>query len=81
MILPPSYPLHSAPQLTSIRAIYLCVPMLMRLQSILTEMWTPGEGVLYSWIEFIRTGDFLRSIGLTSTVGNTIQLVILGRLY
>lgn len=75
IILPPSYPLHSAPRLTSIRATYLWLPKLMGLQNILTGMWTPGEGVLYAWIEFIRTGDFFRSLGLISAAGDTIRLV------
>lgn len=73
MILPPSYPLRSAPRLTSIRATHLWLTKLTPLQNILTEMWTPGEGILYGWIEFIRTGDFLLSLGLTSAVGNTIR--------
>lgn len=75
IILPPSYPLHSAPRLTSIRATYLWLPKLMGLQNILTGMWTPGEGVLYAWIEFIRTGDFFRSLGLISAAGDTIRIV------
>jgi hypothetical protein len=47
----------------------------MSLGHILTRMWTPGEGVLYGWIEFIRTGVFLRELGLTSVADNTIQFV------
>ncbi|RDB29614.1 E3 ubiquitin-protein ligase itt1 [Hypsizygus marmoreus] len=68
MILPPSYPLSNPPYLTSIRASYLWVPQISRLQDILTNMWQPGEGILYTWIEFIRSGDFLHSLSLTSSL-------------
>ena len=76
MILPPSYPVHSAPRLTSIRTTHLWLTKLTPLQNILTGMWTPGEGVLYDWIEFIRSGDFLPSLGLTCEVSHTIQSVL-----
>ncbi|GLB36376.1 putative RWD [Lyophyllum shimeji] len=62
--LPPSYPLESPPTLTSIRASHLWLPHICRLQKILAEMWHPGEGVLYTWIEFLRNGEFLQTLSL-----------------
>ncbi|KAF5377546.1 hypothetical protein D9615_005196 [Tricholomella constricta] len=64
--LPASYPLESPPTVTSIRASHLWLPHLSRLQKILTDMWQPGEGVLYAWIEFLRIGEFLQSLLLSS---------------
>lgn len=62
MILPPSYPLNSPPCLVSVRAIHLWMPYINRLKDLLTNMWQPGEGVLYNWIEFIRNGEFLSAL-------------------
>jgi E3 ubiquitin-protein ligase RNF14 len=28
-------------------------------------MWQTGEQVLYNWVEYIRTGEFLQTIKLT----------------
>jgi E3 ubiquitin-protein ligase RNF14 len=36
-------------------------------------MWQPGEGVLYLWVELIRNGDFLESLGMNS--GSTLRSV------
>ncbi|KAG5648159.1 hypothetical protein DXG03_006113 [Asterophora parasitica] len=64
VILPPSYPLESPPNVTSIRASHIWLPhvIMSRLQRLLAEMWQPGEGVLYAWIEFLRNGEFLKSL-------------------
>ncbi|SJL05930.1 uncharacterized protein ARMOST_09266 [Armillaria ostoyae] len=72
IILPLAYPLHDPPQLVSIRAMHLWMPRLSKLQSALSRMWQPGETVLYSWIEFIRGGEFLDSVDLTSDTDPTI---------
>lgn len=29
-------------------------------------MWIPGEGVLYAWVECIRSSEFLDLLGLAS---------------
>ncbi|KIK71274.1 hypothetical protein GYMLUDRAFT_211354 [Collybiopsis luxurians FD-317 M1] len=58
IILPPNYPLQAPPQLLSIRVTHLWMPTL-QLQQHLLDMWQQGEGVLYNWIEFIRSGKFL----------------------
>lgn len=44
----------------------------------LLEMWQDGEGVLYSWIETIRSGEFLYSLGMLCDVNGqeTIRYAI-----
>ncbi|KAK0473209.1 hypothetical protein IW261DRAFT_704530 [Armillaria novae-zelandiae] len=71
IVLPSAYPLHDPPQLVSIRATHIWMPLLSKLQNVLSQMWQPGETVLYSWIEFIRGGEFLDSIDLTSDTDPT----------
>lgn len=73
MVLPPSYPVDSPPHLISIRATHLWLPRVVQLQDVLTQMWQPGEGILCAWTEFIRSGDFLRS--LSSTANDTFLWV------
>ena len=65
IILPPSYPLHSPPKIVSLRAAHMWIPNIQILQTALTEMWQIGEQVLYNWVEYIRTGEFLQTIKLT----------------
>jgi E3 ubiquitin-protein ligase RNF14 len=75
IILPPSYPLHSSPEIVSIHAIHMWLPRLSDLQNILIKMWNAGEGVLYKWVEFLRSGEFLNSMDLTTSFYNIIQWV------
>ncbi|KAK0208513.1 RWD-domain-containing protein [Desarmillaria ectypa] len=72
IILPLAYPLHDPPQLVSIHATHLWMPRLSKLQSALSRMWQPGETILYSWIEFIRGGEFLDSVDLISDTDPTV---------
>jgi E3 ubiquitin-protein ligase RNF14 len=65
VILPPSYPLHSPPEIVSLRATHMWIPNIQVLQTALTEMWRIGEQVLYNWVETIRSGEFLQTIELT----------------
>lgn len=62
--LPPTYPLSEAPKLLSIRATHLWLPRIRLLNKLMTEMWTEGEGVLYTWVEYLRTGEFLKALDL-----------------
>jgi E3 ubiquitin-protein ligase RNF14 len=64
-VLPPSYPLLSPPEIMSLRATHMWIPNIQLLQTALTEMWQTGEQVLYNWVEYIRTGEFLQTIKLT----------------
>ena len=61
--LPTGYPLTEAPKLISMRATHLWLPQIGLLNKVLTEMWIAGEGVLYTWVEHLRTGEFLKALG------------------
>ncbi|KAF9456145.1 hypothetical protein BDZ94DRAFT_1178351 [Collybia nuda] len=76
LTLPPSYPLYSPPHIASIHANHAWLPhQCPPLRAILMKMWQPGEGVLYNWIEFIRTGEFLYELSfMSATDGHTIQI-------
>ncbi|THH21564.1 hypothetical protein EW146_g36 [Bondarzewia mesenterica] len=62
IILPPTYPLSTPPEIISLHVTNSWLTCGRHLQQELLEMWQPGEGVLYNWIEWIRTADFLRSL-------------------
>ena len=65
VVLPPSYPLHSPPEIVSLRAMHMWIPNIEVLQTALIEMWRIGDQVLYNWVEYIRSGEFLQTIKLT----------------
>lgn len=76
--LPPSYPLVTPPKITSLRATHLWLSKPLELQTTLINQWQPGEGVIYNWIEYIRTGEFLSDLDMLSHEDNTtIQWVTL----
>ncbi len=70
ILLPPNYPLYDPPQIVSMHAMQSWLP-LARLHRILMDKWEAGEGVLFTWIECVRSGEFLGILGLTfSRQGN-----------
>ncbi|KAI6002599.1 hypothetical protein F5J12DRAFT_840055 [Pisolithus orientalis] len=80
IILSPSYPTHSPAELTAIRAVSGWVPprMMEEMRRQMMEMWADmggdavsggGTGILYTWVEWIRNGEFLTSIGLAGQDG------------
>ncbi|KAG6885947.1 hypothetical protein C0993_007449 [Termitomyces sp. T159_Od127] len=64
VVLPALYPMNEPPTLTSIRAAHFWLPQTSRLHQVLTGLWQPGEGVLYTWIELLRNGDFFDAVNL-----------------
>ncbi|ESK85858.1 e3 ubiquitin-protein ligase rnf14 [Moniliophthora roreri MCA 2997] len=78
IMLPTTYPVNEAPTLLSLRAthLWLQTPHITRLQTRLVDMWNEvvgqGQGVLYTWIEYLHSGEFLSDIGITD--GTTIQI-------
>ncbi|KIM84557.1 hypothetical protein PILCRDRAFT_387571 [Piloderma croceum F 1598] len=64
LILPPNYPLHAPPQIVSLRATHSWFLRIPDLQDLLIDMWQAGEGVLYNWVESIRTAEFLTSMNI-----------------
>ncbi|KAJ6627169.1 hypothetical protein B0H10DRAFT_2161254 [Mycena sp. CBHHK59/15] len=70
IVLPATYP-DAAPPDISIRSNHLWLPhtLISRLCGILGEMWRPGDGVLYDWVEFIRGGQFLNALNVVLPSG------------
>lgn len=69
--LPEGYPSSSAPLIIALYSLYnwlICCPRLIQL---LRDSWVDGEGVLCTWVEFIRSGDFLEELDLVHNF-NTI---------
>ncbi|KAI6109433.1 hypothetical protein EDD16DRAFT_1614007 [Pisolithus croceorrhizus] len=80
IILPPSYPTYSPAEVITVRAVSGWVPprMIEEMRRQMMEMWTDmggdtasggGTGILYTWVEWIRNGEFLTSIGLAGRNG------------
>ncbi len=77
VILPPNYPLLEPPRVMSLRApipegsgAWLANPVLSMAQERLGELWMDeaaggeGLGVLWSWWEWLGSGEFLTAAGL-----------------
>ncbi|OCH96590.1 RWD-domain-containing protein [Obba rivulosa] len=65
ILLPASYPFCS-PEILSVHATHSWFPFTSALQRKLLEMWQTGEEILYTWLECIRTGEFLDMFELSS---------------
>lgn len=63
LIFPPSYPISMPPLILSLHAVNSWLFSTKRLQQKLLSMWQPGEGVLYAWVEWIRSAEFLEFLG------------------
>ncbi|KAF9259076.1 RWD-domain-containing protein [Marasmius fiardii PR-910] len=76
IVLPPTYPTRTAPSLLSIRAthLWLQADQVVQLQQRLVDMWSEaeGQGVLYTWIEYLHSGEFLDHLRLIR--GESIQI-------
>ncbi|KAH7929072.1 hypothetical protein BV22DRAFT_1102654 [Leucogyrophana mollusca] len=72
--LPPSYPIYSPPEIVSLQATHSWIPRLPELQEVLLDMWQSGDGVLYSWIELIRSGEFLQVMELSGGSDDAIHI-------
>ncbi|KAF8971445.1 hypothetical protein BDZ97DRAFT_1786531 [Flammula alnicola] len=75
--LPKEYPSCQPPQILSISAEAQWFSKEDALRSTLLDSWQRGETILYSWIEFVRSGQFLRELDPSAGDGNveTIRLV------
>lgn len=67
-ILPETYPSTAPPSIVSLHATnsWLTPRRINQLKEMLVEMWQPGEGVLYTWVEWIRSAEFLGALDLLS---------------
>lgn len=79
IVLPPSYPLHSPPEIKSVRATNVWLPETKPLQAALIEMWQEGEPTLYNWVELIRTGEFLHTLGIISPANSDIIACVISK--
>ncbi|KAL4251054.1 hypothetical protein ABKN59_006187 [Abortiporus biennis] len=77
-LLPSTYPLRDPPRIVSLHATYswLIGSLIAHLQRLLIERWVEGEGILYTWVEYIRSGEFLDELRLKRRIGkdSTIRL-------
>ncbi|KAF8832568.1 hypothetical protein HHX47_DHR1002011 [Lentinula edodes] len=66
IVLPETYPLQAPPKILSIRASHAWILDTSRLRDLIVEMWDmrAGEGVLCDMVEFIRSGAFLKELGM-----------------
>ena len=64
ILLPHDYPLQSSPEFDYIQADWLFEDDILK--SALLGSWQAGECILYSWIEFVRSGAILQESGLLS---------------
>jgi E3 ubiquitin-protein ligase RNF14 len=62
IVLPPAYPLRAGPEIVSFHVSGSWVPRSGRLLKKLRGMWEPGDAVLYTWVEWIHSADFLNSM-------------------
>ncbi len=65
-------PLGAPPEIKSVRASNVWLPETKPLEAALIEMWQEGEPTLYNWVEFIRTGEFLHTLGILSAADSDI---------
>ncbi|KZO94985.1 hypothetical protein CALVIDRAFT_546095 [Calocera viscosa TUFC12733] len=75
-VLPSLYPLESGPNHISLHATHAWIPLSAQSQVLraLDNKWdvTLGEGIIWSWAEWIRSGEFLSEVGLQE--GKTIRI-------
>ncbi|KIJ68739.1 hypothetical protein HYDPIDRAFT_81319 [Hydnomerulius pinastri MD-312] len=71
--LPPAYPLHAPPSIQSLQASSGWVPprVLADMKDQMADKWAESDsaGVLYTWVEWIRSGEFLGDVGLVDGTG------------
>lgn len=62
--LPPGYPMYSPPEIVALRTTHHWLPAGQASQKGLLDLWKSGESILYTWIEYLRTGEFLRDMNI-----------------
>ncbi|KAL1739268.1 hypothetical protein HDZ31DRAFT_49654 [Schizophyllum fasciatum] len=73
LILPPDYPSSSPPEINFLHSTHLWFSHLKALHEALMRMWQPEEGVLYNWVDYIKSGQFLALIPSSSS-DDTVSL-------
>ncbi|KAL1762419.1 RWD domain-containing protein [Schizophyllum commune] len=67
IMLPPTYPASSPPEINFLHSTHMWFPHLKSLHETLMNMWQPEEGVLYNWVDHIKSGQFLDCIPSSSS--------------
>ncbi|KAH7883896.1 hypothetical protein F5I97DRAFT_1813835 [Phlebopus sp. FC_14] len=79
-LLPMAYPLHTPPLILSLQATAAWVPRstLMEMRGRMVRMCREleGSGVLYTWVEWIRTGEFLTDVGMVDEASHSVWWVV-----
>lgn len=77
LMLPPAYPSYCPPEIKSLHATHGWLGRrIVPLRQQLLAMWNAGEGVLYSWIECIRSGEFLDALHLLDSKDGKDVIII-----
>jgi E3 ubiquitin-protein ligase RNF14 len=78
--LPSSYPLYAPPSIQSLQAASGWVPprVLRDMKGRMNGTWSAadGSGMLYTWVEWIRSGEFLGDIGMTDEETASVRYVL-----
>ncbi len=61
------------PTVASIRTVHDWAPEISLLKSTLPEMWTSEEAILYRWIDYLRSGEFLQELGFHMNTNRPLQ--------
>ncbi|TRM61430.1 hypothetical protein BD626DRAFT_500987 [Schizophyllum amplum] len=74
LILPVDYPSSSPPEIIFLHSTHSWFPNMKALHEALMGMWQPDEGVLYTWVEHIKSGQFLDSAFSAAPNDDDIEL-------
>ncbi|EGO02005.1 hypothetical protein SERLA73DRAFT_86116 [Serpula lacrymans var. lacrymans S7.3] len=72
--LPAAYPVYAPPEIISLQVTHSWILQVNELQAKLLEMWQSGEGILYNWVEWIRSAEFLPSMNVTEDDFSTLHI-------
>jgi hypothetical protein len=74
--LPDTYPTHVPPQILSLHSTHSWLPPMAALEDRLLALWTPQDGVLYNWIEYLESARFLDDLGMLNSTSDTMRCVL-----
>lgn len=78
--LPEDYPLHAPPHIISIRATHDWLSEYKKMSESLLAMWTPGEPVIATWIEWICSATFLDELDISDAIDGSRVMRYVGHL-
>ena len=80
--LPPTYP-FTPPEIRTVHVTQSWLSFTSELYDHLWAKWENGEGVLYTWVEWIRSGEFLEELDMISNENGqrTLRYVVAISIY